>query len=182
MEPSTDSNASHLSDFGSRLTSPRREIFWCYHWTKVAIYQDTPMARTRRFLSSALAGGLLLSAGLASAETFRWASTTDPQTMDPHAVNSAPVLSFLNNVYEGLVRRDRNMSIEGSLAESWTPLEDEPGWRFSLRQGVTFADGAAFTAEDVLFSYERGSAEGSDVRSWFAPVREVRVGSATTRA
>ena len=50
---------------------------------------------------SALLLGTCLSA--ANAETFRWAGTTDPQTMDPHAVNSAPVLGFLNNVYEGLV-------------------------------------------------------------------------------
>lgn len=125
--------------------------------------------------TSALVGTLLLGTHAAQAETFRWASATDPQTMDPHAVSSAPVLSFLNNVYEGLVRRDRDMSIEGSLAESWEPLEDENGWRFNLRQGVTFADGAEFTAEDVLFSYQRASSEESDVRSWFAPVTEVRV-------
>ncbi len=111
----------------------------------------------------------------AQAETFRWAATTDPQTMDPHAVSSAPVLGFLNNVYEGLVRRGRDMAIEGALAESWEPLPDGAGWRFNLRQGVTFHDGAAFTAEDVLFSYERASSEDSDVASWFAPVSGVEV-------
>ncbi|MEL6679509.1 MAG: ABC transporter substrate-binding protein [Pseudomonadota bacterium] len=110
----------------------------------------------------------------ASAETFRWASGTDPQTMDPHAVSSAPVLGFLNNVYEGLVRRGKDMSIEPALAESWEPLGAD-GWRFNLRQGVTFHDGSAFDAADVLFSYERASSEASDVASWFAPVSEVVV-------
>jgi peptide/nickel transport system substrate-binding protein len=62
-----------------------------------------------------------------AAETFRWAGTTDPQTMDPHAVNSAPVLGFLNNVYEGLVRRGPDMAIEGSLAASWEPIGDGRG-------------------------------------------------------
>jgi peptide/nickel transport system substrate-binding protein len=95
--------------------------------------------------------------------------------MDPHAVNSAPVLSFLNNVYEGLVRRGKDMAIEPSLATSWEPLEGENGWRFNLREGVSFQDGAAFTAEDVMFSYERASNEAADVRSWFAPVSDVRV-------
>jgi len=122
-----------------------------------------------------LGSALSISAMGASAETFRWASTTDPQTMDPHAVNSAPVLSFLNNVYEGLVRRGKGMAIEPSLATSWEPLTGENGWRFNLRQGVTFQDGAAFTAEDVLFSYQRASDEAADVRSWFAPVTDVRV-------
>ena len=111
----------------------------------------------------------------ASAETFRWASATDPQTMDPHAVNAAPVSSFLNNVYEGLVRRGRDMAIEPSLAESWEALPDGAGWRFNLRRGVTFQNGAEFTADDVLFSYERASSDVSDVRSWFAPVSGVEV-------
>ena len=125
--------------------------------------------------TSALAGIVALGGTATSAETFRWASTTDPQTMDPHAVNAAPVLSFLNNIYEGLVRRGQDMSIEPSLATAWTPLEGENGWRFTLREGVTFQDGAAFTAEDVMFSYERAASEASDVRSWFAPVTEVRM-------
>jgi peptide/nickel transport system substrate-binding protein len=122
-----------------------------------------------------LGGALSMSAMGATAETFHWASTTDPQTMDPHAVNSAPVLSFLNNVYEGLVRRGKGMSIEPSLATSWEPLAGENGWRFNLRQGVTFQDGSVFNAEDVLFSYQRASDEAADVRSWFAPVSDVRV-------
>ena len=111
----------------------------------------------------------------AMAEEFTWAVTTDPQTMDPHAVNSAPVLGFLNNVYEGLVRRGKDMSIEPSLATSWEPIGDGEGWRFVLREGVTFHDGSAFSAEDVLFSYQRASSEASDTRSWFAPVSEVIV-------
>ena len=122
-----------------------------------------------------IGGAISLTAFSASAETFRWASNTDPQTMDPHAVNSAPVLSFLNNIYEGLVRRNQGMSIEGSLAQSWEPLSDDNGWRFNLREGVTFQDGSLFNSEDVMFSYERASSEAADVRSWFAPVKEVRV-------
>ena len=132
---------------------------------------------TRRNLrNSVLVGGALAFCAMgASAETLRWASTTDPQTMDPHAVNSAPVLSFLNNVYEGLVRRGQDMSIEPSLATSWAPLSDGNGWRFTLREGVTFQNGATFDAADVLYSYQRASNEAADVRSWFAPVSDVRV-------
>ena len=109
-----------------------------------------------------------------SANEFKWASTTDPQTMDPHAVSSAPVLGFLNNIYEGLVRRDTSMKIEGALAESWEPIGTD-GWRFHLRSGVKFHDGSDFDAEDVLFSYQRATSEKSDVQSWFAPVENVNV-------
>ena len=116
---------------------------------------------------------LALMASAASAEEFKWAGTTDPQTMDPHAVNSAPVLGFLNNVYEGLVRRGKGMAIEPALATSWEAIDGGKGWRFELRQGVTFHDGSAFDADDVVFSYQRASDEVADVRSWFAPVSGV---------
>lgn len=134
------------------------------------------MRFNNKFLSRVTVAGLALSlsAGMVHAETFRWAGPSDPQTMDPHAVSSAPVLGFLNNVYEGLVRRDKSMKIEPALATSWEALGTD-GWRFNLREGVTFHDGAAFTAEDVMFSYERAASEESDVRSWFAPVSEVIV-------
>jgi len=111
----------------------------------------------------------------ASAAEFTWAEKTDPQTLDPHAVNSAPVLGFLNNVYEGLVRRGKDMSIEPALATAWEPIGKGEGWRFTLRRGVKFHDGADFTAKDVMFSYTRASDENSDTRSWFAPVSEVKV-------
>jgi len=116
---------------------------------------------------------LALAATGASAETFRWAGTTDPQTMDPHAVNSAPVLGFLNNVYEGLVRRGKDMSVEPALATSWEPIGDGEGWRFNLRQGVTFHGGEAFNADDVIFSYKRASGENADTKSWFSPVADM---------
>ncbi|MFA3915565.1 ABC transporter substrate-binding protein [Ruegeria hyattellae] len=127
------------------------------------------------FLRSSAIGLVLLATGAAQAAEFKWASTTDPQTLDPHAVNSAPVLGFLNNVYEGLVRRDQDMNVEPALAVSWEPIGDGEGWRFNLREGVTFHDGSAFSAEDVLFSYERASNEVADTNSWFAPVKEVKI-------
>lgn len=126
-------------------------------------------------VASIFACGVMMVSGAALADTFRWANSTDPQTMDPHAVNAAPVTSFLNNVYEGLVRRDKDMAIEPSLAVSWEPLKDTTGWRFHLREGVRYHNGNEFTADDVLFSYERGVSETSDVSSWFAPVSDVVV-------
>lgn len=122
-------------------------------------------------LSAALALGVA-AAPVAAAE-FRWATTADAATLDPHAQNTATVLGFLNNVYEGLVRRGRDMAIEPALAERWEALPDGAGWRFHLRRGVTFHDGAAFDAADVLFSHARAVSKQSDVASWFAQVRAV---------
>ena len=116
----------------------------------------------------------LVIAGLtvAKAETFTWATNSDPNTMDPHAAATAPVLGFLNNIYEGLVRRAPDMTLEPSLAESWEPIGSE-GWRFKLRAGVSFHNGADFNAADVLFSYERASHDRSDIKAFFATIDRV---------
>ena len=121
-----------------------------------------------------LAAALLAATALpAQAAELRFATTSDPTTLDPNAGNSAPVFSLLGNVYEGLVRRGRGMEIEPALATSWEPLEGEDGWRFTLREGVTFQGGEAFDADDVVFSYERASSAESDTSSWFAGVTSV---------
>lgn len=118
---------------------------------------------------------LVLFTGSVSAEHFRWTGPTGPQTLDPHASTATSELGFLNNVYEGLVRRSKDMRIEPALATHWAPIEDGAGWRFTLRQDVTFHDGSRFDAQDVVFSYQRASAEAADTRSWFASVTDVRI-------
>src|SRR5690606_38468486 len=41
------------------------------------------------------------------------------------------------------------------LAESWEPNADFTEWTFVLRQGVTWHDGQPFSADDVVFTYDR---------------------------
>ena len=68
------------------------------------------------------------------------------------------------------------MSIEPSLATSWERLPDEDGWRFFLREGVTFHDGADFDADErPVFLRARAYPSSRTSKSWFAPVTEVRV-------
>ncbi|UWQ22009.1 ABC transporter substrate-binding protein [Jannaschia sp. W003] len=124
-------------------------------------------------MRTVLTAALLVAAMPAAAAELRYASTTDPDTLDPHAGNSAPNFSLLGNVYEGLVRRGRDMAIEPALATAWEPIDGADGWRFTLREGVTFHGGETFDAEDVVFSYERASSPESDVGSWFANVESV---------
>ena len=112
------------------------------------------------------------SATPALAATFTWSTNSEPSTMDPHAAATAPVLGFLNNIYEGLVRRGPDMALQPSLATAWEPIGSD-GWRFMLRGDVTFHDGAVFDAEDVVFSFERASSEASDVKTFFATVDRV---------
>jgi peptide/nickel transport system substrate-binding protein len=76
------------------------------------------------------------------------------------ASNLLPVLasdsasSDINGlVYNGLVRYDKALNIEGDLAERWEISPDNLTLTFYLRKGVRWHDGAPFSAEDVLFTY-----------------------------
>ena len=95
-----------------------------------------------------------------TAKPLRIASGNDPQTMDPHAVALLYQSRIGSQVYEGLVNRDRDFRLEGSLATSWQQV-DAKAWRFRLRPGVRFHDGTPLTAEDVVFSIERALAKTS---------------------
>ncbi len=82
--------------------------------------------------------------------------------MDPHAVASAYNGRILQQVYEPLVGRDERFRLEPRLASTWEAVEG--GWRFKLRRDVKFHDGTPFTADDVVFSVERGLRPESQLR------------------
>src|ERR1043165_4886906 len=92
---------------------------------------------------SALWLALAALAGVAEAKTFRWANDGDANSMDPYARQETFLLLFDMSFYEPLVRRDRAMKLEPGLATEWSRT-DPTVWRFRLRQGVKFHDGAPF--------------------------------------
>lgn len=61
--------------------------------------------------------------------------------------------SFNTNIFDGLVNY-RNGKIVNALAESYITVNPST-WRFNLRKGVTFSNGAAFTSKDVKFSIDQ---------------------------
>jgi peptide/nickel transport system substrate-binding protein len=122
---------------------------------------------------SIVAAALMAVCGLACAVTLRVANQGDVQSMDPHSLNESLQLSFDLNIYESLVGRGKDMSVVPLLATKWTQTSPTV-WRFELRKGVTFHDGTPFTADDVVFSFKRATADGSDMKGYTAPVKEVR--------
>ncbi|HEX3403811.1 MAG TPA: ABC transporter substrate-binding protein [Acetobacteraceae bacterium] len=121
--------------------------------------------------------GLLLASAIAtqpaSAANFRWANDGDVGAMDPDTRQETVQLSFLSNIYEPLVRRDRNLNLEPALAVSWEQTSPTV-WRFHLRPNVKWQDGSAFTADDVVFSLQRILAKSSVMRAPMSPVKEAR--------
>ncbi len=111
----------------------------------------------------------------ASADTIRWARAGDALTLDPHAQNEGPTSALAHQIMEPLVMRDMEGTIVPALATEWNPSEENPNvWVFKLREGVSFHDGSAFTAEDVVFSLNRAMTEDSDYKELLASVKEVR--------
>jgi peptide/nickel transport system substrate-binding protein len=56
-------------------------------------------------------------------------------------------------VFSGLTRLGPDGTILPDLAESWEISPDARVYTFHLRQGVTWQDGAPFTADDVIFTW-----------------------------
>ncbi len=86
----------------------------------------------------------------------------EPPHLDPTAGAAAAIDEVVYaNVFEGLTRFAPDGTILPALAESWEIAPDGLSWEFHLRQGVKFQDGTPFTAEDVVFSFDRAMADDS---------------------
>jgi len=122
-----------------------------------------------------MAAVLLATTATASAETLRWARSGDALTLDPHAQNEGPTHTIRHQMYEPLIIRDMTGAFEPALATDWAPSDSDPNvWVFNLRKGVKFHDGADFTAEDVVFSFERAKQPNSDMKELIGSITEVR--------
>jgi len=120
----------------------------------------------------AVLGGSLAAAP-AAAKTFKYANQGDALSMDPHSLNESLQLNFTANIYEPLVARGKKLELIPALATDWKQTAPTV-WRFNLRKGVSFHDGAPFTADDVIFSYHRARADGSDVKTYVGSIKEIR--------
>ena len=107
------------------------------------------------------------------AATLKFANDGDTSSMDPYFLNETFLLGFLGNVYEPLVGRGKNLELVPKLAQSWEQVEPTV-WRFHLRPNVKFAGGETFTADDMLYSYQRVIGEGSDLKGNLATVTDVK--------
>jgi peptide/nickel transport system substrate-binding protein len=89
----------------------------------------------------------------ACGDTLLMGSIGDASNLLPVLASDSASSDINGLVYNGLVRYDKNLEIEGDLAESWDISPDNLTLTFHLRKDVRWHDGAPFTAEDVLFTY-----------------------------
>ena len=117
---------------------------------------------TRRLTLTTAALALIGTAALAQQTDISIGMQLEPPGLDPTAGAAAAIDEVVYaNVFEGLTRFAPDGSVVPGLAESWTISDDGLTYTFALQDGVTFHDGSAMTAEDVVFSLDRARAEGS---------------------
>ncbi len=74
---------------------------------------------------------------------------------DPAFISSDSEILVANHVYDYLVDIDPNSNVVPRLATDWQVSDDGLTYVFQLAEGVTFHDGSPFTAEDVVWTYDR---------------------------
>jgi len=111
--------------------------------------------------------GVITPAAAQGDNTLIMARAVDATGLDPHTQTAFASLRLLELIYEPLIQADENLNLVPALAESWAFSEDGRQLTLNLRQGVTFHDGSAFTAEDVIASLTRilDEATGSATRT-----------------
>jgi peptide/nickel transport system substrate-binding protein len=119
-------------------------------------------------------GCLLLAAGLAGCrsslapdaaavpagppavgDAYIEASIGDASYLNPLLASDSASADIAGLVYNGLVKYDENIKLKGDLAERWDVRSGGLEILFHLRRNVRWHDGRPFTAEDVVFTYNR---------------------------
>lgn len=128
----------------------------------------------RRLMVSAFVGVALAAAAvsMADAKTFKYAYAGDVRSLDPHSLTESFSISFLNSIYEGLVRYNDKLEVEPALATSWE-VKAPDVMRYHLREGVKFHDGAEFDADDVVMSLTRATHPDSPIRGNLPALKSV---------
>lgn len=83
-----------------------------------------------------------------------YAISSDPKTFNDILVSDANSSAISAMVFEGLTTTDPlTLKVIPRLAQSWQVSPDGLVWTFHLRPDVRWSDGTAFSADDVVFTF-----------------------------
>jgi peptide/nickel transport system substrate-binding protein len=116
----------------------------------------------------------ILAPALAGAATLKVGAASGVNSLDPHFHNETPTNSLNYNIFDGLVNFDKDLNPYAVLAESWEVVDDVT-WRFTLRKNVKFHNGNDFTADDVVWSFNRAkTGEKSGFKGSISAIKAIK--------
>ncbi|WP_432401484.1 ABC transporter substrate-binding protein [Wukongibacter sp. M2B1] len=103
------------------------------------------------------------------------ALSSDSLSLDPHDYDETVTNAINLHIFDTLIGYDARLQSTPALAEDWELKEDMLTWVFKLRKGVKFHNGNDFTADDVLYSYDRAkNNEISSNKSYVANIESMK--------
>ena len=118
------------------------------------IFHRNPSKARRLALAAAVAGSLMMPAAVMAA-TLNVMQSEAPRSMDPGDQTATFTAALLDPMYEGLIKRDPDLSLKPALATEWSSDPSGLVWTFKLREGVKFHDGTPFNADAVVKNFNR---------------------------
>jgi peptide/nickel transport system substrate-binding protein len=98
---------------------------------------------------SGATGGAITAGG-----TLTGALTGEPDTLDPATSTIYTGAQVYDNIFSKLIDIDTDGSFVGILSTKWDQPDDTT-YVFDLLDGVTFHNGESFTADDVVYTFQR---------------------------
>lgn len=108
----------------------------------------------KRLVGIALGVALLATTPLYAKDVLTIGVRSEASSLDPHWTQLSADLQVQEHIFEKLVALDSVSQPVPGLAVSWRVVDDTT-WEFTLREGVRWHDGEPFTADDVIFSFDR---------------------------
>ncbi|MED4779395.1 peptide ABC transporter substrate-binding protein [Brevibacillus choshinensis] len=88
-------------------------------------------------------------------QTLTINAKTEPPSLNPALIDNQSAGDIANQLFEGLVRVDKNGEIVPGVAEKWDISDDKTVYTFHLRQDAKWSNGEPITADDFVYSWEK---------------------------
>lgn len=94
-----------------------------------------------------------------------WSGIDELVTLDPARMNEVVQFQITSNVLSGLTHIDANLIAQPDAASGWDVSDDGKEYVFHLREGMKYHNGDPFTAEDVVYTYNRSKNPDKSIHS-----------------
>src|SRR5690242_13736718 len=90
-----------------------------------------------------------------SSKTLRFIPQADLRSLDPIWTTAYITRNHGYMVYDTLFALDKDFKPQPQMVDSWTVSQDQKTYRFTLRDGLKWHDGAPVTGADCIASIQR---------------------------